>query len=82
MKSLAHPPTREARGIKLFKERGDEITRVLPFVYTVPGCKGGEYLVHLKRETCTCPDYERHHAPCKHIFAATIYRARSRRRSA
>ncbi len=78
MKSLAHPPTRELRGIALFRDRGDEIEHTAPHVYVIPGCKGGEYVVHLKRETCTCPDYERHHAPCKHIYACEIAAAKTR----
>jgi hypothetical protein len=58
-------------------------------VYTVPGCSGGSYTVDLVpfggEESCTCPDYRKHEAPCRHLFAAAIYRAKSRaasRRSA
>ncbi len=81
--TIAHPPTREARGIKLFKERGHEIEHTAPHVYVVPGCSGGEYVVHLKRETCTCPDAERHpELVCKHRYAATIKASKTRARVA
>jgi len=81
MKSVAHPPTREARGIKLFKERGHEIERVYPHVYRVPSCSGEtSYTVHLSpRERCDCPDT----APvCKHIYAAAIRASKTRTRVA
>jgi predicted nucleic acid-binding Zn finger protein len=29
-------------------------------------------------ETCSCPDYQRHKQPCKHVYAATVYRSKSR----
>ena len=79
-----HPTTRELRGLKLFKERGDEIERVYPGVYRVPSCSGETfYTVHLSpRERCECPDFERHHEPCKHLYAAEIVAAKTRRRCA
>ncbi len=86
MTSLAHPSTREARGIKLFKERGDEIERVYPHVYRVPSCSGETfYTVHLApRVRCECPDFERRGEPCEHVFACEIAasKLRARRRSA
>ncbi len=40
--------TRTTRGLKLFREHGDEITRVYPHVYRVPSCTGETfYTVHL-----------------------------------
>ena len=75
--------TRELRGLKLFKEHGHEIEHPYPGIYVVPGCAEGSYVVHLSpRERCECLDFERHHEPCKHIYAASIYRAKVRRRSA
>ena len=78
----AHPSTRELRGLALYRDHGDEIERTAPHVYVVPGCSGGSYVVHLGRETCTCPDFERHNTPCKHLFAATLKAAKSRTRAA
>ena len=78
------PPTRELRGIALYRERGEEITRVYPHVYRVPSCSGETfYTVHLApRERCDCPDFERHGEPCKHVYCAEIAAAKSRRRVA
>ena len=78
----AHPSTRTTRGISLYREHGDEITRILPFVYEVPSCSGETtYIVHLApRERCECADFERRAEPCKHIIACTIKRAKSRAR--
>ncbi len=79
----APPATRELRGLALYRDHAGEIEHPYPGVYIVPGCKGGSYTVHLShRERCSCPDFARHHKPCKHIYMATIYRAKSRRRSA
>lgn len=72
MKSLAHPPTREARGLALYRERGAGIEHTAPHVY----------VVHLGRETCTCPDYERRGEPCKHLYAATVAASKLWRRNA
>jgi uncharacterized Zn finger protein len=32
-------------------------------------------------ESCNCPDFRRHHGTCKHIFAATVARAKARMRA-
>ena len=76
------PATREARGLALYRERGDEITRVYPSIYLVPSCSGRVfYTVHLApRERCDCPDFERRQRACKHIVAATIKAAKVRGR--
>jgi uncharacterized Zn finger protein len=50
-------------------------------VYSVPSCSGEgvTYEVNLGvfggEESCNCPDKER---PCKHLVAATIFRAKAR----
>ncbi len=81
--ATAHPPTRELRGLALYRDHGAEIEHPYPGIYVVPGCSGGGYVVHLTpRERCECPDFERHHEPCKHIYMAILYRAKGRRRSA
>ena len=77
----APPPTRELRGLALYRDHAGEITRVYPHVYRVPSCSGEAfYTVHLApRERCDCPDT----APvCKHIIACTLKRAKSRTRVA
>jgi uncharacterized Zn finger protein len=79
MESIAPPSTRELRGITLFKEHGHEITHEGHGHYEVPGCSGGTYTVDLAigggEESCSCPD----RAPiCKHLIAATIFRAKAR----
>ena len=82
-RSVPAPPTCEARGLKLYRERGDEIERILPNTYSVPSCSDETtYVVRLDRGTCECRDFERHHAPCKHLFAATVAAAKSRARVA
>jgi hypothetical protein len=87
-KDTAPPATRELRGIKLYREHGDEIIHEGRGVYTVPGCSGGSYRVDLAvfggEESCSCPDFTAPRRnrepgePCKHLYAATIFRARSR----
>lgn len=73
-----HPATREERGQALFSERGEEIRKVGPQTYLVPGCSADAYTVDLGAETCDCPDFEHRCAAegliCKHLYAAAIYR--------
>ena len=78
------PPTRELRGIRLYRDHADEIERVYPGVYRVPSCSGSTaYTVHLApRERCECPDFERHGEPCKHVYAAGVAASKTRRRQA
>ncbi len=80
----AHPPTRELRGLKLYRDHGDRIERILPHTYSVPSCSGETtYIVRLApRVRCDCPDYERQGEPCKHAYAATIKAAKTRARVA
>jgi predicted nucleic acid-binding Zn finger protein len=76
------PTTRELRGLALYRERGEEITRIWAHTWIVPSCSGEDtYVVRLDRETCDCPDFERNHAPCKHLFAAEIAASKSRARA-
>ncbi len=83
----AYPPFKERalRGLALW---GDPLGRQIEHqgkgVYSVPSCSGeGSYEVDLKvftdePESCSCPDRER---PCKHLVAATIFRAKARTRA-
>ena len=78
----AHPYTREQRGIALYSERGDEVRALGHGRYSVPSCTGGSYVVDLAplggEESCTCRDFERRGEPCKHMYCATLYRAKRR----
>ncbi len=79
MDTTTVPETRELRGLTLYREHGEEITHERRGVYTVPGCTGrGTYTVNLAvfggEESCNCPDRA---AVCKHLIAATIYRAKT-----
>ncbi len=83
--SAPAPPTRKEtradRGLELYRERGHEIESIGHGRYEVPGCSGGSYTVDLAvfggEETCSCPDRHREYS-CKHLVAATIFRAKSR----
>lgn len=71
--------TRPERGLALYRDRGAEIVRILPHVWSVPSCTGTTtYVVHLDRQTCECPDFERHHKPCKHLYSAQVKAAKAR----
>ncbi len=71
---------RSLRGLALYRDYADEIETIGKGVYAVPGCSGGSYTVNLAvfgddPESCDCPD----RAPvCKHLVAATIFRAKVR----
>ncbi len=74
--------TRPQRGLKLYKDHAAAIVRILPHTYSVPSCSGGAtYIVRLDRQSCDCPDYERHHKPCKHLYAAVVAAAKARARA-
>jgi hypothetical protein len=74
----AQPSTREARGLALYRERGDEIKHVRGAVWSVPSCsREGVYLVDLAGGVCTCADMPPTGEVCKHTTAATISRAKS-----
>lgn len=47
-------------------------------LYLVESTKGNTvYHVDLDRDTCTCKDWRRRQQPCKHIFSAVIFNAKS-----
>ncbi len=84
-KSITHPapPTRELRGLALYRDHADEVEHIGKGVYRVPGCSGGTYRVDLAvfggTESCSCPDHARHpEYSCKHLTAVSLYRAKSR----
>jgi len=79
----APPTTRELRGLKLYRDHAGEIEHIGHGRYEVPSCSGGSYRVDLDisgdEETCSCPDHARHpELTCKHLAAATIFRAKAR----
>ena len=81
-KDTAPTTTRELRGLKLYREHGDEIIHEGHGRYEVPSCSGDSYVVDLAvfggEESCSCPDRA---AVCKHLIATSLYRAKSRARS-
>ncbi len=74
--------TREARGIALYEERGDEIQQLARGLYSVPSCTGrGDYLVRYddQGESCECRDFEFGRACCKHLYATALFAAKRRK---
>ncbi|PLS82352.1 MAG: hypothetical protein CYG60_24630, partial [Actinobacteria bacterium] len=64
--------SRLQRGIRLYRERGHEITRTTGGTYRVPSCSGeASYHVYLGEvTTCSCPDSRRAKATgeyCLHV---------------
>ena len=46
--------------------------------WVVAAERGGRiYRVDLKAQTCSCPDFEHRGETCKHLFAATVARAKT-----
>jgi SWIM zinc finger len=75
----AHPSTREARGLELYRRGG--IERIARDVYRVPSCSGsGSYdVLYGEREECSCPDYLYGNGrACKHLLAVGIMHAAKR----
>ena len=75
---------REARGIALYEERGDEIQQLRVGLYSVPKCsRRGDYLVEYGAgvESCECKDFEFHgeRYACKHLIAVAIFYAKRRK---
>ncbi len=75
----AHPSTREARGLELYRRGG--IDRISRDVFLVPSCtrRGVDYLVDLERQSCECRDHHRTGGPCKHVYGAMLFQAWLRR---
>jgi hypothetical protein len=80
--SLAQPAppttTRFERGIALAQERFEEITRVAPWIWSVPSCSGdGVHAVNLKTGECSCPDRTPAGETDKHVTAARYVKAKT-----
>lgn len=80
-KSLAQPApptTRFERGIALAQEHFEEITRVAPWIWSVPSCSGaGVHAVNLKTSECSCPDRTPAGETDKHVVAAKYVKAKT-----
>ena len=78
--------TRAMRGLELFRERGGEIvTYPVSGEYGVPSAteEGVLYTVSLEGEgECGCPCFRFRGGPCKHVYAATIFRAKAAAKTA
>jgi hypothetical protein len=73
-----HASAREARGLELYRERGDEIKHVRRSVWSVPSCnRDGVYLVDQVDGICTCADMPPAGEVCKHATAAIVVRAKT-----
>jgi len=76
--SVAHPSNRFTRGITLAQEHFEEITRVAPYIWSVPSESGpGVYAVNLKTSECTCPDRVPEGEADKHVVAARYVKAKT-----
>lgn len=76
------PPARARRALDLYRDHADEIEQVAPWTYAVPSCSGDgvhQVCIRQDREACTCRDFEYNGAetPCKHVYAAMVWRSKS-----
>ncbi len=67
---------RPLRGVRLYRNGAVEHK---DHGWTVAGQHNGVHRVSLQRETCTCMDHTARKAPCVHIYAALVARAKTRR---
>ncbi len=69
--------SRITRGITLYREHSEEIADIGDGFFLVPSSEPGRsYLVDLENEVCDCRDFEHRNMTCKHLYSATIYRAK------
>jgi hypothetical protein len=77
-KGLCPSTTRFERGIVLAQEHFEEITRVVPWIWSVPSESGvGIYVVNLKSGECSCPDRTPEGETDKHVVAARYVKAKT-----
>lgn len=76
--------SRSERGLALFRERHAEMVWIAPWTYRMPSASHPSFYfttIKPEEESCTCPDYLRHGEEedffCKHMFAASIFSAKS-----
>src|SRR4051794_338631 len=78
--TVPHPTTRFERGITLALEHFEEITRIAPYVWSVPSSSAtstGVYACNLKTGECSCPDRVPEDERCKHEYAARYVKAKT-----
>ncbi len=74
----APPTTRFERGITLAQEHFEEITRVAPWIWSVPSATGaGVHAVNLKTGECSCKDRTPADETDKHVVAARYVKAKT-----
>ncbi len=74
----APPTTRFERGITLAQEHFEEITRVAPWIWSVPSATGvGIHAVNLKTGECSCEDRTPEDETDKHVVAAKYKKAKT-----
>ncbi len=74
---LAPPTTCFERGIALAQEHFEEITRVAPWIWSVPSATGaGVHAVNLKTGECSCEDRTPADETDKHVVAARYKKAK------
>ncbi len=80
-RSLAQPApqtTRFERGITLAQEHFEEITRIAPWIWSVPSATGaGVHAVNLKTGECSCEDRKPAGETDKHVVAARYKKAKT-----
>lgn len=72
---------RALRGIALWRSQGAKIRPMPSGGLSVPSCSDASrsYRVSLAGEgRCGCPDWRRREEPCKHLYAALVWAAKSR----
>ncbi len=75
---LAPPTTCFERGIALAQEHFEEITRVAPWIWSVPSATGaGVHAVNLKTGECSCEDRTPADETDKHVVAARYKKAKT-----
>lgn len=78
----SRPHTRELRALRLFEERGHQITRVVDDLYLVPSSDGSTWYKVVyggEEERCSCPAFEFNASvSCKHLICVGIMHASRR----
>ncbi len=75
---IAQPTTRFERGIALAQEHFEEITRVAPWIWSVPSATAaGVHAVNLKTGECSCEDRTPAGETDKHVVAAKYVKAKT-----
>jgi len=79
LKMLRQLVNREERG-KLIAKTSGAISMINESNYRVRSTSGNNTYTVIATQsgwTCSCPDYARHNAKCKHVYAVEYYRSQS-----